>query len=129
MRERLTLPLIILLGLSALACGGDDSEARQRTTPTWQARDRLPVVAQHWWGQPVERYCDDTTDCEAGQRCQRVRLSSCRDGCPRGEDALVCVPRDWHGDEALSYETPTAEDDAVDPSLEAGLSDPDEDDR
>ncbi|MGE0786093.1 MAG: hypothetical protein AB7S26_10420 [Sandaracinaceae bacterium] len=98
--------VVVLFGALCLACGGDDSSS-QRTTPEWQARERLPIVSLHWWGNPVERFCEETTDCERGEQCQQVRLSSCRNGCPRGEDARVCVPHDWNGDMALTYETPT----------------------
>lgn len=105
MAKRVSLALMILFGLALVACGGDDSE-RRRTTPTWQARERIPVVAQHWWGEAVERTCEETTDCRSGERCRHVRLSSCERGCPEGEDARVCVPEDWEPGEALTYTPP-----------------------
>jgi hypothetical protein len=107
----LTLSFVFLLGAACLvaACGGDDGDQR-RTTPDWQPSERLPVVAQHWWGDPVERFCEETTECRRGERCRPVRLSSCREGCPEGETARVCVPDDWEGEQALRYPTPRPDD-------------------
>lgn len=82
---------VAAMGLALAACGGDDSAAR-RDDP-WRPSDRMPQVAQHWWWEPVERACEEDSDCEAGEHCRVMRLGTCPT-CPRGEDAHVCVGRD-----------------------------------
>jgi len=79
--------LVLALGLALGACGSGTQEQRD---PGWQARERVPQVAEHWWHEPVERACDEDADCEQGQRCQNMRLGTCA-GCPRGEEAKMCV--------------------------------------
>lgn len=103
--RRLTSALVLVLGALALGCGGDESD-EQPTTPDWQPSERIPVVSDHWWAEAVERPCEETADCRSDERCQLVRLSSCRSGCPEGETAEVCVPDDWQGEEALTYSPP-----------------------
>ncbi|MFK7987453.1 MAG: hypothetical protein AB8I08_15635 [Sandaracinaceae bacterium] len=89
---RLLTCLAVVASLGLVACGGDDSE-RRRTTVDWQASDRLPQTASHWWWQPVERYCEESTDCRQGETCQMMRLGTCG-ACPRGEEAMICIPRE-----------------------------------
>lgn len=79
--------LVVVASVGLLGCGG---ESPQRTDPTWQASDRLPQLAQHWWWQPVERYCEEDRDCQAGETCQTMRLGTCPQ-CPRGQVAEICV--------------------------------------
>lgn len=96
MNERFIIRVLTLFAIVAslglVACGGDDSEQR-RTTVDWQPSDRLPQTASHWWWEPVERYCEEDSDCRSGEECVFMRLGTCP-GCPRGEDADVCLPRD-----------------------------------
>jgi hypothetical protein len=88
----LALAMAILLA----ACGGDPAPRQVDWTP----RERAPQAAQHWWWEPVERSCQEDSDCRAGEVCQRVRLGTCPT-CPtsgggyvRGQDARICVDRD-----------------------------------
>lgn len=82
------LGVLAVASVGLLGCGGDTSQ--QRTQPTWQASDRLPQLAQHWWWEPVERYCEEDQDCEQGETCQTMRLGTCPQ-CPQGEIAEICV--------------------------------------
>lgn len=79
--------LVLALGLALGACGGGNQEQRD---PGWEARERVPQVAEHWWHEPVERPCEEDEDCEQGEHCRNMRLGTCP-GCPRGEEAMICV--------------------------------------
>ena len=88
------LASLVCAGALALgACGGDESPRRETT---WQASDRLPIYRTHWWYEPNERACEEDSHCRSGERCRTMRLGTCP-GCPRGEDARVCVPREEIG--------------------------------
>ena len=78
----------VLAAFSIAGCGGDDSPRRAEVT--WEPSARLPADVHHWWGEPVERYCDEDRDCHAGEHCRRMRLRTCP-RCPLGEIAEVCV--------------------------------------
>jgi len=86
--------LLLCLGALALgACGGDESNRRE---VSWRPSDNLPLYASHWWWDPVEDPCEEDSDCDSGERCQRVRLGTCGN-CPPGESHHICVPEDWDG--------------------------------
>lgn len=93
---RILAGLVVTGALALGGCGGDDSARRE---VTWRASDRLPNSASHWWWDPVERTCEEDSDCVADERCQLMRLGTCP-GCPRGEDHEICVPRDGDGSRA-----------------------------
>ncbi len=82
--------LVSASGLALGACGGDDSARRE---VTWRPDERLPQHAAHWWWEPPERQCEEDEDCRTGETCHNMRLGTCP-GCPRGEDAEMCIPRE-----------------------------------
>lgn len=91
------LASLFIAGALALGgCGGDDTARRE---VSWRPSDRLASSASHWWWEPVERICEEDSDCPTGGRCQLVRLGTCP-SCPRGEDHQICVPRDGDGSQA-----------------------------
>lgn len=91
---------LLCVGALALgACGGDDGPRRAEVT--WRPGDRLPQSAAHWWWEPTERACEEDEDCRSGEHCRLMRLGTCP-GCPRGEDARVCVGPASNGDGASS---------------------------
>lgn len=92
--------LVVAAGLALGGCGGDEG-SQQRTTPEWEPDERLPAMSQRWWWEPVERPCEEDSDCPNNQRCQTMRLSTCPQ-CPPGELAKVCVPRDQGNAQASS---------------------------
>ncbi len=81
----------LALGLVLAACGG--SPPPERADPTWRPSERTPGLAQHWWWEPVERPCEEDDDCRSGEVCRNMRLGTCT-GCPRGEEAMICVDRE-----------------------------------
>ena len=92
--------LLVATGLALGGCGGDEG-SQQRTTPDWQPSERLPTLSQRWWWEPVERPCEEDSDCPNGERCQLMRLSTCPQ-CPPGEMAEICVPRNQSGRRAAN---------------------------
>lgn len=93
--RKLIATALVVLGLGGVvACGGDGSQ--QRATTPWHPNETAPTVSQRWWWQPVERACEDDSDCRRGERCSRMRLSSCPT-CPPGEVAELCIARDSGG--------------------------------
>jgi hypothetical protein len=75
----------LVLGILT-ACGGG---APQRD-PGWEAAQRLPDLAPHWWWDPLERHCEEDDDCGQGGNCRSVRLGTCSN-CPPGENVMMCV--------------------------------------
>lgn len=84
---RIFIGLVLGLGLALAACGGGEP---QRRDPSWRASERVPNVAEHWWWEPVERACEEDSDCRQGETCRTMRLGTCT-SCPRGEQARICV--------------------------------------
>ena len=77
--------VVIMALVLGIACGGSPPPR----DPGWEASQRLPDIAPHWWWDPVERACEDDDDCGPNGECQRVRLGTCPN-CPPGETAHVC---------------------------------------
>lgn len=86
--------LLVAVGLVLGACGAGTQE--QQREPNWRAREQAPALAEHWWHEPVERACEEDSDCQQGETCRTVRLGTCSN-CPPGEEAKICVGGDSAG--------------------------------